>query len=86
MRAAEANDLFDLAKAGRATGRRHRLGLGMPQINRIQQRRHRRADRGPVGREIVARADQRLAQRLQARCVVQFSEPGPAQQRAQGRI
>ena len=86
MRAAAADHGFDLGQIGRAPGRGRGLGLGMPQLDRIQQLRHRLADRGPVRRRVVARPDQRFAQALQPRLVAQFGKPGPAQQRPQRRI
>jgi hypothetical protein len=58
----------------------------MPDLDRVEQRRDRRADRGPVRNLVVARPDQRLAQPLQAGRVTEFAEPGPPQQRAQSGI
>ena len=74
------------AQFRRPRRRRRGLGPGMLQLDGIQQLRHRRADRGPVRLGIVARPDQRLAQRLQPLFVAQFDKPGPAQQRPQRRI
>ncbi|OIQ76886.1 hypothetical protein GALL_414290 [mine drainage metagenome] len=86
MRAAAADHPLDLGKAGRRHRLAGRLRTGMVQFDRIQQRRHRLADRGPVRRLVVARPDQCRAQALQPRAVVQFGKPGPPQQRAQCRI
>jgi hypothetical protein len=62
MRAAGADHQLDLGNACRALGQAYRLACGTPQIERIEQRRYRRADRGPVRRLLVARPKQRLAQ------------------------
>jgi hypothetical protein len=86
MRRGGAHDAFDLAKVGRARRRRRRRRLWVLQMDGIQQLRDRLADRGPVRLRVVARPDQRLAQRLQARLVAQFGKPGPAQQGPQRRI
>ena len=58
----------------------------MRQFDRIQQRRHRLADRGPVRRLVVAGPVQGVAQLAQGGLVTQFGHPGAAQQRAQRRI
>ncbi len=86
MRAAAADHGFDLGYGRRARRRRHRARRGMAEIDGVEQRRDRPADRGPVRRGVVARADQRRAQRLQPRAVAQFGQPGPAQQRPQRRV
>ncbi len=74
------------ARSGARRWRQRGPGLGMLQLDGIEQVRHRLADRGPVRRGIVAGLDQRGAQPLQLRRVVQFGKPGPAQQRPQRRI
>ena len=65
---------------------RDRLWPGVGQLDRIEEVRDRLADRGPIRPLVVARPDQRLAQCVELRGVVQFGEPGPAEQRPQGRI
>ena len=89
VRAAASDHPLDLGKARRRLAARRQadgLRLGMVELDRVQQRRHRLADRGPVRRLVVARPDQGRAQALQPRRVVQFGKPGPPQQRAQRRI
>ena len=86
MRAAAADHRFDLGQACRALRRRRRLGVGMAEIDGVEQRRDRLADRGPVRRLLVARGDQRLAQPLQPRFFAQLGQSRAAQQRAQRRI
>ncbi len=86
MRAAVADHVVDLGHIRRARNRRRRRRFGVLQIDGVQQLGHRRPDRGPVRRGVVARGDQRLAQALQPPLVAQFLKPGPPQQRAQRRI
>ena len=64
MRAAVADRGFDLGQAWRARGWRRGLWARMLELDGIQEVRHRLADRGPVRRHVVARLDQRIAQRL----------------------
>ncbi len=86
MRAAGADHAFDLGETGRALGHRRRLRAGMADIDGVQQRRHRLADRGPVRRFVVARGEERLAQAFQPPLLAQLGQPGAAQQRPQRRI
>src|SRR5882724_7839563 len=86
MRSRGADNAFDLAKARRACRFRHRRRSWVLQMDGVQEVRDRLADRGPVRLRVVARPDQRLAKRLQARLVTQFGKAGPAQQGPQRRI
>ena len=83
MRPAGADHRLDLGEIRRAAGHGKRLRPGMPERDGIQQRRHRRPDRGPVRRRLVARGSKRGAQAGQPAFVAQFGEAGPAQQRPQ---
>ena len=74
------------ARPGARSGIGAGLGLGWREIDGVEQRRHRLADRGPVRGRVVPRRGQRLAQAFQARRLAQLEKPGTAQQRAQRRI
>ena len=83
MRPAGPDHRLDLGKGGRAAGHGKRLRPGMAELDRVQKRRHRRPDGGPVRRRLVARGSERGAQGSQPALVAEFGKPGPAQQRAQ---
>jgi hypothetical protein len=78
MSPAIADHGFDLGQPRGAIRRRRGRRFGVRQVDAVQQIRHRRPDRGPVGRLVVARGDQRLAQAQQPSLVAQFGQPGPA--------
>jgi hypothetical protein len=87
MRAAGPDHRLDLGKPRRAAAvDAHGFGLGVPQVDGVEQGRDRLADGGPVRIFVVARLDQRPAKRVQARLFAQFGKSGPAQQRTQCRI
>ena len=86
MRAAVADRGFDLGEAWHAPRRGCGRGSRVLQLDGIQEVRHRLADRSPVRRHIVARLDQRVAERAQTSLIAQFGKPGPSQQRPQCRI
>ena len=79
MRAAGADHRLDLGNTGRAAAPGCGLRFGMGEIDAIEQRRHRRADRRPVRRFVVARPDQRLAQGLKTRLLAQLGNSRAAQ-------
>ena len=67
MRAAVADRGFDLGEAWPAPRRGCGRGSRVLQLDGIQEVRHRLADRSPVRRHIVARLDQRVAERARIR-------------------
>ncbi len=86
MRAAGADRGFDVYQSRQLARRADRLRLGMRQRDRVEQLRDRRADRLPIGLGVVARGEQRVAQRAKPDRVVQLGQAGAAQQRPQRRI
>ena len=66
MRAAGADHALRSRRGRARAPARRRLGAGMAQLDRVQQRRHRRADRGPVRLLLVARAGERLRAKRRA--------------------
>ena len=86
MRAAMADHALDLGQLRGAAVGRCRRRLRVADADRRHQFGHRLADRGPVRLVVVAGAGQRLAQPLQPPRILQLRQPGPAQQRPQGRV
>ncbi len=86
MGAAAADHPVDLASIGRPAGGRHLLRGRVMHADIGHQLGDRGADRGPVRLVIVARPYQGLLQGAQSFFVPQLGQPGPPQQRPQGRI